>query len=74
MTTLLGVAPDAFAKRLHIVRPLLPKVLDRLDLRNLEVGQASVDLHFQRGEQGIHVDVTKVDGELDIQVDKGNQG
>lgn len=74
LTTLLGVAPDAFAKRLRIVRPLLPKVLDRLDLRNLEVGQAIVDLHFQRGEQGIHVDVIKVEGELDIQVDKGNQG
>jgi glycogen debranching enzyme len=73
LTTLLGLRPDAFAKRLRIIRPLLPNGLDRLDLRSLEVGQATVDLHFQRGEQGIHVDVIKVDGELDVQVDKGNQ-
>ncbi|OQW37302.1 MAG: hypothetical protein A4E19_14165 [Nitrospira sp. SG-bin1] len=71
LTTLLGVTPDAFAERLRIVRPLLPDSLDRLDLRNLEVGPATVDLHFQRGKQGIHVDVVKLDGELDIQVDKG---
>ena len=72
LMTLLGVRPDAFAKRLRIIRPLLPKGLDRLDVRNLEVGQAAVDLHFQRGERGIHVDVIQVDGELDVQVDKGH--
>lgn len=71
LTTLLGVAPDAFAKRLRIVRPLLPNSLDRLDIRNLRVGQATVDLHFQRERDGIHVDVAKLDGELDVQVGKG---
>lgn len=70
LMTLLGVMPDAFVKRLHIIRPLLPKALDRLDLRNLEVGEATVDLHDQRNEQGIHVDVIKTDGDLDVQVDK----
>lgn len=70
LTTLLGLAPDAFAKRLRIVRSLLPSFLDRLDLRNLEVGQARVDLHFQRSEQGIHVDVIKSNGELEVQVEK----
>ncbi|ALA59248.1 putative Amylo-alpha-1,6-glucosidase [Nitrospira moscoviensis] len=72
LTTLLGLAPDGFGKRLRIVRPLLPDFLDRLELRKLRVGQAAVDLHFQRGAQGVHVDVVKLDGELDVQVEKGS--
>lgn len=71
LTTLLGLTPEAFAKRLRIIRPLLPDFLDRLDLRNLQVGRATVDLHFQRAGEKIHVDVTKLDGELDVQVGKG---
>jgi glycogen debranching enzyme len=69
-TTLLGFEPDAFSKRLRIVRPILPKGLDRLDVTGLRVGQASVDLAFQRGTTGVDADVIRLDGELEVQVDK----
>jgi glycogen debranching enzyme len=70
LTTLLGLSPVAFDKRLRIVRPLLPEFLDRLELRRLRVGEATADLRFQRGPKGIHVDVMKLDGKLDIEVEK----
>jgi glycogen debranching enzyme len=70
VTTLLGLEPDAFSKRLRIVRPILPKGLDRLDVTGLRVGQASVDLAFQRGTAGVDADVIRINGELEVQVDK----
>ena len=72
LTTLLGLAPEAFEKRLRIIRPLLPEFLDRLELRRLHVGSAVVDLAFRREAQDIHVDVVKLQGELDVQLDNGS--
>lgn len=69
LTTLLGLTPDGFEKRLRIKRPMLPNFLDRLELRRLHVGGAVVDLAFRRGTQGVDVDVVKLQGVLDIQVD-----
>jgi glycogen debranching enzyme len=69
LTTLLGLIPEAFEKRLRISRPLLPEFLDRLDLRRLHVGGAVVDLAFRRRRQGVGVNVVKLQGELDVQVD-----
>jgi hypothetical protein len=69
---LLGLLPEAFEKRLRIRRPLLPDFLDRLELRRLHVGEALVDLAFRRGTQGVHVDVVKQEGDLDVQVDEGS--
>lgn len=71
LTTLLGLEPDGFRKRLRIVRPLLPQGLDRLAVKRLRVGAASVDLAFRRGSAGIETEVIHVDGELMVQVDKG---
>ena len=70
VTTLLGLEPDAFGKRLRIAHPVLPQGLDRLDIKGLRVGKASVDLAFQRGRTGVDAGVIKVDGELEVQVDK----
>ncbi len=71
LANLLGLEPDGFDKRLHIVRPLLPNGLDHLTVRRLRVGKATVDLNFQRDVHGARVEVLKVEGELEVQVDKG---
>ena len=71
LANLLGLEPEGFDKRLHIVRPLLPYGLDRLTVRRLRVGKATVDLDFQRDAHGARVEVLKVEGELEVQVDKG---
>lgn len=70
LMSLLGVQPDAFARRLRIVRPALPSSADFLELRGLQVGQASVDLRFERSHGGdIAVRTLDVQGELAITVE-----
>lgn len=67
MTTLLGLAPEAFDRRLRIVRPLLPDFVSYCELHGLRVGQARADLSFERTERGtIAVTVSRVEGDLDI--------
>ncbi|HKR80046.1 MAG TPA: amylo-alpha-1,6-glucosidase [Nitrospira sp.] len=68
LATLLGLEPDAFDQRLEIVRPMLPRGIDRLNVIRLRIGQASVDLTFHRRKDGVDVDVVKLDGKLEIQV------
>jgi glycogen debranching enzyme len=67
----LGLKPEAFDHRLRIVRPLMPEFADRIELRRLHVGEALVDLRFRRAT-GKHADaeVLKVEGELDIVIEK----
>jgi glycogen debranching enzyme len=70
LTAALGLQPDAFARRLRIVRPILPAYVSRLDLRRVRVGDARVDLRFQRGaEDAVTVEMTGLAGELDLSVE-----
>ncbi len=67
ITIFLGLQPEAFERRLRIVRPLLPQGVDRIQLRGLRVGSASVDIDFERGSDGqISVNVAALQGELDV--------
>jgi glycogen debranching enzyme len=50
---LLGLVPEAFERRLRIVRPLLPNFVDRLEVRRLRVGSATADLKFERISEGV---------------------
>jgi glycogen debranching enzyme len=70
LTTLLGLEPDAFGKRLRIVRPLLPESVERLDVLRLAVGAAKVDLRFSRTSTEVSVDVLRLDGDLDVSVEQ----
>jgi glycogen debranching enzyme len=72
VTTLLGLEPDAFAHRLHIVRPVLPPTVDWLELRRLRVGRGQADLRFERrGEGPAAVRVLHVEGGLDVVAEPG---
>jgi glycogen debranching enzyme len=67
VTTLLGLQPDAFEHRLRIVRPVLPEVVNYLELRRLRVGEACADLRFERISDGsVAVKVLKVEGQLEV--------
>jgi glycogen debranching enzyme len=68
--TLLGLAPDAFNKRLKIARPCLPEFINEVEFRHLRIGQASVDLRFERKRDGrLEAHVGEVIGELKVEVD-----
>jgi len=61
--------PDAFGKRLRIVRPILPDFVHHLELRGLRVGDARADLSFDRiAETGTAVETLKIEGDLSILV------
>jgi glycogen debranching enzyme len=44
----LGIRVDGLRGEIHVDRPALPMGIDRLELRHLQVGDASVDIVFQR--------------------------
>jgi glycogen debranching enzyme len=64
----LGITPDGLQGTLRIRRPSLPRHVNRVALENLRVGDAHVDLLFERVGGGDSVAVTdvKVDGHLDV--------
>lgn len=67
----LGLAPEAFERRLRIVRPILPGFIDHLEVHSLRVGEARVDLKFDRidGDR-IKTSVIKVEGEIDVRIEE----
>jgi hypothetical protein len=63
---LLGLTPEAPERRLHVIRPILPDFIDRLEVHRLRVGSGRADLSFERISDGVAVKVLKVEGPLDV--------
>lgn len=73
LTSLLGLVADAFRGRLHIIRPVLPQGVDRIELRRVRLGQGSVDLRFRRkAGGGVEVETGPTDG-LEVRLESGPQ-
>jgi len=69
--TLLGLQPDAFDHRLKIVTPLLPERVDSIELRRLRVGNAHVDLRFERGKDDTaELKILEVHGQLQVEIEQ----
>lgn len=66
--SLLNMTPDAQRRVLSIRDPHLPEGLNMLQINNMRVGQAMVDLEFRRTNKSVTVDVRNRQGELDIQI------
>lgn len=63
---MLGVEPNAHARHLYL-DPVLPTWLPRLDLLGMRVGDATVDVAFQRGDDGnTAFEVLACHGELEV--------
>ena len=69
--TALGLAPEAFDRRLRIIRPLLPEFVEWVELRRLRVGDARVDLRFERHRDEVRAEVLSVMGDLDVVIEPG---
>ena len=70
LTTVLGLEPDAFEYRLRIVRPKLPKNVNRVEIHGLKVGKDTANLLFERDADRIAVRVLKVTGKLRVVVEE----
>ena len=63
--SMLGLVADAPARRLS-VQPVLPDWLPDLQLTNIKVGDATVDLNFWRQDDQTYWKVVRQVGELDV--------
>jgi glycogen debranching enzyme len=62
----LGLHVDGLCGRVSLVRPALPAFLNDLEIRNLGVGAARVDLHVMKHGDDVSVKVLRREGELEI--------
>jgi glycogen debranching enzyme len=62
----LGLTPDALNKRLLLVKPHIPQWLNKVNITDLRIGKASVNMEFRREENGTLVNVVKKQGDLDV--------
>jgi glycogen debranching enzyme len=62
----LGLSPDALAKRLAIVRPSLPRWLNRVEVTGLALGDARIDLVFERAGEHVTLADARIDGDAEV--------
>ena len=62
----LGLSPDALNKRLRIVRPSLPRWLGEVEVTGLELGDARIDLRFQRVGDAVTLADTHIQGDAEV--------
>ena len=76
LETMLGLQPHAFEQRLDIVNPDLPALITWLEMRRVRVGQAVVDLRFERDVDGrVRTEVMKSQGPIEVVIqDQGKSG
>ena len=66
----LGLEIDGAGRRICFNRPALPDRLDRLSLRNLQVGNATVDLGVERLGKDVSVHIERREGDVEVMVVK----
>ena len=62
----LGLSPDALDKRLRIVRPSLPRWLERVEVTGLEIGDSRVDLRFERAGDQVTLADARIEGDPEV--------
>jgi glycogen debranching enzyme len=64
----LGLEVDPAAKEVRLRSPRLPKFLDEVILRNLHVGDSSVDISVRRDGENVSLSVLKTRGNIEVSV------
>lgn len=65
----LGLVPDAFARALYVARPCLPDWLDWVTVRGVRVGDARVDLRYERSGTVTLATVLRKEGDLRVAIE-----
>jgi glycogen debranching enzyme len=64
----LGLEFDTGAGEIRLRNPRLPKFLDQVVLRDLQLGQASVDLRVHRHGEEVSVELLRTSGKIEVSV------
>ena len=62
----LGLSPDALNRRLRIIRPSLPRWLECVDVTGLELGDARIDLRFERAGEHVTLSDARIEGDAEV--------
>jgi glycogen debranching enzyme len=68
LTTLLGLQPNAFQKKLSVIRPILPSGVNEIIVLRLKVGPDTVDLKFTSKNGGVAVETLRQSGDIRIEI------
>ena len=68
MKACLGLAFRPVEPRIRFLHPVLPDFVDRLRLRDVRAGEATVDVEFERHGREIGVNVMRKKGEVEVSV------
>jgi glycogen debranching enzyme len=66
LQAVLGMKFDAATSRLSFVRPVLPEFLDEIQIKNLKVGDGSVDLLIHQRTRYATVEIERREGPLEV--------
>ncbi|MGN6810860.1 MAG: amylo-alpha-1,6-glucosidase [Thermomicrobiales bacterium] len=69
LQAVLGLVPDAFANRLHVIRPCLPDWLDWVTISGLRVGQGRVDLRYERSGDTTLTATVRKEGAIQVAIE-----
>jgi glycogen debranching enzyme len=68
LETCLGIGFEPDARRITLSQPMLPEFLSRLEVRNLQLADARVDLAFERHAEQVGVHVLAEEGGIEVAV------
>jgi len=66
----LGLRIEAPRARLSFSQPMLPAFLERIEIRNLKIGNAEVDLLLERHAQNVGINILRQEGQVEVVVTK----
>jgi glycogen debranching enzyme len=66
LQAVLGMKIDALTSRLSFVRPVLPEFLEEIQIRNLKVGNGSVDFLIHRRARYATVEIERREGHVEV--------
>jgi len=64
-----ALAPTISAGTISFHAPRLPEYIDWVELRDLRVGEGSVDLVLQRHHHNVGVEIMRKQGEVSVRID-----
>jgi glycogen debranching enzyme len=62
----LGLRIEAPLARLSFAQPVLPPFLEQIEIRNLRIGEAAVDLSLERRAKDVRVNIVRREGPIEI--------
>ncbi len=66
LQSVLGISIDALDRQIVLAHPVMPEEIDEICVRNLSVGEASVDFTVRRHAGSVSASVERREGKLDL--------